>query len=552
MRSRDRAARLALGLALVVGLDIGVGCGGAGAEQPNVSGGDRKAKDAVDVGVAPVPLRRLTREEYNNTVRDLLADTTRPADAFPPDEAVGGFESNNLAPVTPATVERYMDAAEVLAAKANKRLDALAPCAEGRPHDICAGEFVDTFGRLAFRRPLDEGERSALMALYADKAARSNYAGGIQLAIEAMLQSPQFLYRVEPAEGPSSSTRALSGYELATRLSFFVWASTPDSQLLDDAAAGRLSAPDGVERAARRMLKDPRAVDGIKSFHRQWLGLAQLETASKDVALGPAFTPELKSAMVEETLRFTAHAVLAGGDTVETLLTSSASFVNAPLAKVYGVPPPAEGFAMVDLPPGQRSGVLTHASVMTVLTHADETSPILRGRFVREKFLCQVIPPPPPSVNTTPPKIDPALTTKQRFAQHRTDPSCAACHQMMDPIGFGFEHYDAIGSFRAVEGAFPIDAVGELSSTDDADGPFDGAVELGVRLAASEEVRRCIAKQWFRFALGRSERDGDATSVAAAYRAFAREGFDVRELVVAIAKSHAFRHARFEEEGSAQ
>lgn len=543
MGRRDCAAGLAALLA--------VGCGGASSEPNRVKSSTGGAGDAI-VGpvVAPVPLRRLSREEYNHTVRDLLADTTRPADAFPPDEAVGGFESNNIAPVTALLVQRYMDAAEALAAAAVGRLEKLAPCSAGQPHEACARNFIDTFGRLAFRRPLEDSERSALLSVYAEKEKRSDYARAIQLVIQVMLQSPQFLYRVEPADGPGSKTRALTGFELATRLSFFVWASTPDKELLDEAAAGKLNVPGDVGRTARRMLKDPRAVDGIKSFHRQWLGLRELETASKDTVLSSKFTPELKDAMVEETLRFAAHAVLQGGDTVETLLTSNTTFVNAPLAALYGVPPPASGFARVALPPHERSGLLTQASVMTVLANADQTSPILRGKFVREKFLCQPIPPPPANVVITPPKVDPKVTTRERFAQHRKDPSCASCHQMMDPIGFGFEHYDALGAWRMVDGAFPVEATGELSMTDDADGPFDGAVELGKRLSASKEVRRCIATQWFRFALGRSERSEDAASIAASYQAFAREGFDVRELIVAIATSDAFRHARVEDGGA--
>jgi hypothetical protein len=537
MGIRDRAAALAALLA--------VGCGGASGEP---AGTKSSPAQAVELAVvAPVPLRRLTREEYNNTVRDLLADTSRPADAFPPDEAVGGFESNNLAPITTPLVERYMDAAEALAVRAVGHVDALAPCPAGQPHEECARRFIDTFGRRAFRRPLEESESAALFAVYAEKQRRSDYAGGIQLVLEAMLQSPQFLYRVEPADGPGPKTRPLTGYEVATRLSYFIWASTPDQRLLDEAAAGKLSAPADVESAARRLLADPRAVDGIKSFHRQWLGLSELETASKDGLLAAAFTPQLKEAMVEETLRFSTDAVLAGGDTVTMLLTSNTSFVNAPLAAVYGVPAPASSFARVELPRAQRSGVLTQASVMTVLAAAEQTSPILRGKFVRERLLCQPIPAPPAGVIITPPKFDPKVTTKERFIQHRRDPTCAGCHELMDPVGFTFEHYDAIGRWRAVDGAFPVDAVGDLSGTDDADGKFDGAIELGARLAKSQQVRRCIATQWFRFALGRPERDADAGSLAAAYQVFEREGFDVRELIVAITTTDAFRHVRFEE-----
>lgn len=456
---------------------------------------------------------------------------------------MGGFENNTIAPITPLLVERYMDAAEALAGHAITHIDELAPCPAGQTNEQCARNFIDAFGRLAFRRPLEDIERDTLLAVYLEKASRSDYSGGIRLVLEMVLQSPQFLYRVEEP----ATTRSLTGFELATRLSYFIWVSTPDAALLDDAAAGRLSTPETLEQTARRMLKDPRATDGIRSFHRQWLGLRELETQSKEGLLSATFTPELRDAMVEETLRFAAHTVLSartGGDAITTLLTSKKSFLNASLAKLYGAPvPSSDGFVLVDLPDRQRAGVLTHASVMTLLANADQTSPVMRGKFVREKLLCQSIPPPPPDVVTAAPRVDPKLTTKQRFAQHRTDRSCAGCHQLMDPIGFAFEHYDALGAWRSVDGAFAIDSVGELSSTDDADGAFDGAVELGARLAASQQVRRCIASQWFRFALGRAQQEEDAASLDRIYQTFARSGFDVRELIVAIATSHVFGHA---------
>jgi hypothetical protein len=532
------------------------GCAAATAAHPGLPSRKRDslpahpAPAAHPVVAASVPLRRLTNEEYNNTVRDLLGDTTRPADAFPPDEAVAGFENNTVSPVTQALVERYLDTAEALAARAVLRLDKLLPCPTAPPPDACARQFIAAFGRRAYRRPLGDAERAELLALYADKARRSGPARAVQLVLTAILASPEFLYRLEPADG-ATTARPLTGYELATRLAYFLWASTPDQALLDAAAAGQLQTPEDVERAARRLLTDPRAVDGIRSFHRQWLDLRVLDTESKDPVLYPAFTPELKAAMVEETLRFAAHAVLAGGDTVATLFTSPKSYVNPPLARLYGVPAPAgDGFALVDLPPQQRAGLLTQASVMTVLAGAEEASPILRGKFVREKILCETIRPPPPDVDLRTPPFDPRQTKKERFARHRSDPSCAFCHDKMDPTGFGFEHYDAVGAWRAVDGAFPVDAGGRLSGTDDADGPFDGAVALAARLAKSPQVRRCVATQWFRAALGRGERPEDSASREAAYQAFARAGFDVRELIVAIARSDAFRHLGFDPEGA--
>lgn len=527
-------------------------CGCGAKSQPATVAAPHVAHRRAPVGAtAPSPLRRLTNEEYNNTIRDLLGDTSRPADAFPPDEAVGGFENNTVSPITQSLVERYMATAESLAASAAPRVDQLAPCPSGQPTDTCARSFIEAFGRLAFRRPLDERERSSMFDLYTSKEKRAGYARAVQLVIQALLQSPQFLYRVEPLPDGDAAPRALSGYEVATRLSFLIWASTPDAALLDDAGAGRLATADDVAKAARRLLRDPRAVDGVKSFHRQWLDLRELDTESKDAVLYPTFTPELRRAMVEETLRFSAHVALAGGDAVTALLTSKKTFVNSALAKLYGVEPPrGDGFVLVDLPGDQRAGLLTQASVMTVFSHAEESSPILRGKFVREKLLCQAVPPPPPNVAISLPKFDPTLTKRERFDRHRMDPNCAGCHRMMDPIGFAFEHYDALGAWRTVDGAFPVDALGELTQTGDTDGAFDGAVALGVKLAASQRVRRCVATQWFRAALGRNERQEDGSSLDGAYRAFQLGGYDVRELIVAIASSHSFRHIGFDATGA--
>lgn len=510
------------------------------------------AVSAPEVVVAPTPLRRLSNEEYNNSVRDLLGDNSRPADAFPPDEIAFGFENNSGSPVTQIIVERYMDAAEAIARRAVERIGTLAPCAEGSAPDACARAFIETFGRLAYRRPLDDDERASLFAIYADKEKRAGYAPAVELVISAILQSPKFLYRLELADG-ATQTRPLSGYEMAARLSYFLWVSTPDQVLLDAAASGQLITPAAVEQHARRMLADQRAQDGIRSFHRQWLDLRALHTMSKVPAVYAAFSPDLKAAMLEETLRFSANAVLSGGDTVATLLTSRKSFVNGALAKLYGVPAPeGNGFAPADLPVEQRSGLLTQASVMSVLASAEDTSPILRGKFVREKILCDRIEPPPPNAIVALPPYDPKKTKRQRFARHRADPACSTCHATLDPVGFGFENYDAVGAWRTAEHDVPIDASGTLYRTEDADGPFEGAIELSARLAKSPQVRRCYMKQWFRAALGRVEEPGDAAALEEMYKTFARAGFDARELIVAIVKSDVFRHAGFSQAQQAQ
>lgn len=531
------------------------GCVGASATRPAdhsssspVARAHPVAKPSAPVVVGSAPLRRLTNAEYNNTIRDLLGDTSRPADVFPPDEAIGGFENNTVAPITQDLVERYLEAAEALAARAITRIDSLAPCPENSKPVDCARGFVDAFGRRAYRRSLSSEERTILLDLFADKEKQAGYARAIEIVLQAILVSPHFLYRPEPADG-GTKARPLSGFEVATRLSYFLWASTPDDTLLDAAEAGKLATKEELERVARRMLASPRAVEGIRSFHRQWLELRMLTTAAKSPVLYPGFTPELQEAMVEETLRFTTQAVLQGGDTIATLFTSKKSFINAPLAKLYGVPAPNGGdFAWVDLPAKQRSGLLTQAAVMSVLAGAEDTSPMLRGKFVLEKLLCEKIRPPPAGLTILPPPYNAKLTKKERFRQHRQDATCSYCHDMLDPPGFAFEHYDAIGAFRLTEGSLPIDATGELSGTDDINGPIVDAMGLAERLATSKQVRRCLATQWFRAALGRVERSDDKTSLDAAYQSFAQAGFDVRELIVAIVTSDAFRHGGFDSE----
>jgi len=493
--------------------------------------------------VAAVPLRRLTNEEYNHTVRDLFAERGRPADAFPADEVDGGFESNAGSPVSQAGVEHYLHAAETVARSAAGNLGKTPAC-DATTTERCAERWIERLGRLTYRRPLPPGDRELLLSTYLKRAKSAGHAKAVRAVVQRMLQSPRFLYRLELPDDTGRTVRPLDGFEVATRLSYFLWSSTPDEALLDDAAEGRLQTEADVERATRRMLLDPRAIDGVKNFFRQWLELRELGTLSKDISAFPLYTPSLKQAMVEETLLFGARAVFQGGDGVRELLTSKVTYVNRELAALYGVayPVPA-GFAIVRLPDAERSGVLTHASVMTVLTQSDETSPILRGKFVREKLFCQAVPPPPPGVAMQLPPPRAHQTKRQRFASHRSNQSCSGCHQMMEPLGFAFEHYDALGGWLALDRGAPVDAVGAVVGTD-VDGSVDGALELGARLAESEQVRRCMATQWFRAALGRGERPEDERSIDGAYAEFARAGFDLRELIVAITRSDAFRFLR--------
>jgi len=229
---------------------------------------------------------------------------------------------------------------------------------------------------------------------------------------------------------------------------------------------------------------------------------------------------------------------------LETLFTAPYTFVNANLAKTYGLPAPTgSGFVQTPTDPSTRVGILLQPSVLSLHAIAYESSPIYRGKFVREKILCHELPPPPEGLIVVPPEVDPTKSTRERYQQHSADPACKGCHQMMDPIGFGFEHYDGMGRYRIKEGTHTIDARGELVGTD-VDGPYSGAIELSQRLAKSDVVSSCVVSHWFRFAYGRGETDGDRCALKTVKQQFAAAKYDMRELVVALTQTDAFRYRK--------
>jgi hypothetical protein len=509
-----------------------------------------KTCDILDVGITP--LRRLTRTEYNNTVGDLLGDTTKPADDFAPDEELLGFAAGLS--VSPLLAEQYMNAAEALSVQATEDLPSLLGCdPASKGEDACANTFIDAFGKTAYRRPLATDERDGLRALYGDAKSKYDYRTGIELVVQAVLQSPDFLYRVELGKDTQTPLVVqLTGYEIASRLSYLLWNTTPTPELLSAAAAGELDTPAGVEKYAREMVADPRAHETVRSFHHQWLDLDVLDMKSKDPMVYPAYDDALKASMIEETERYVQDVVFEQDGTVETLLTSRATFVDAKLADLYGMPKPSgSGFGSAMLDGKQRAGLLTQASVLSVYAKSNQSSPVHRGKFVRERLLCQQLSPPPAGLIIVPPDPDPNASTRERFAEHSKNATCAGCHHLMDPIGFGFEHYDGIGRYRDMDGKFTVDSSGEIKDSRDADGKFDGVLELEDKLAQSQEVRECVASQWFVYAFGRSiNNDLDTCSREKLFSTFAASGYKIQDLLVALATSDAFRYRRTAMDGA--
>ena len=486
--------------------------------------------EAPSVGEAP--LRRLTRFEYDNTVRDLLGDTTRPAQSrFSPDELYGGFAANAVAPISKTQLDEYAAAAEDLAATfVETQLDQWIDCPVS--DSACAATFVTELGRRAFRRPLEPTEVDDYVALYEDARAGWDGLTGLRMVVQAMLLSPSFLYHVEPAAAPADPEADALGlvevepYALASRISYFVWASMPDDELLDAAEAGELSTPEGLEAQVRRMLEDERAADAIASFTAQWMHLEGLRDKVKDAELYPQWNETLAEAMEHEALAFTDEVIRHGDGSLRTLLTAGWTMADPELAALYGAEP-AEGggFGRVELPEGERAGLLTQAAFLTTNAHAAETSWVHRGLFVRQSLLCQTLPAPPVGVEVNDPND----------AGRLENPECMGCHTMIDPIGWGFDDYDSLGQFSGDGQPGEVAGVPEV-------GQFDDVVQLASELAQSPTVHDCVATQWFRFAARRSETLADSCALDDIKARFADSGQDIRELVVAVVASEAFRY----------
>ncbi|HEX9296524.1 MAG TPA: DUF1592 domain-containing protein, partial [Polyangiaceae bacterium] len=460
---------------------------------PPTGGGTGTGVPADPYAAGPMPMRRLNRREYNNTVRDLLSVATKPADAFPAD-LDPDFIFHRAGLVSSLDADRLREAAETLASAAN--VTTLAPCATTGGDPTCAHKFVETFGLRAYRRPPLAAEIDRLMALY--QVGRTtlmlDYAGAIKLLIEAMLQSPAFIYRWEL--GPNAPTLEgqvvrLGPYEVASRLSYFLWRSMPDQQLFAAAAANQLSTDADLEQQARRMLADTKGRETVGSFFGEWLSLEQVPERPKDTTLYPEFNDALKAAMTAEMQNFVSNVVFEGDGRLSSLLTATYSYVNQPLAKLYGLTSTTTtNLQKTELNPAERLGLLTQPAFLTVTGATDGSNPVKRGRKVYERLLCGTLPPPPP--NVPPPKPPSAGgTTRDRFVEHDMQACAAGCHTLMDPIGFGFEHYDGIGKYRTLDNGLPVNSASKIQ-LDGAAQNFKDAIELSRLLADSAEVRNCF------------------------------------------------------------
>jgi hypothetical protein len=534
------------------------------------------------------PVRRISRVEYDDMVRDLLGDTTQPANGFPPESPLTSgvnFEANTYTGVSNLIVQDYEQAAETLAATAVSSASTLSSILPCQTQDAaCATQFIETWGNRAFRGQLDATVEASLLQVFSETLAQFDFPTGIQAVIMAVLESPRFLYVLEfgePSEG--GTVVPLAPYEIAARLALFLWRSVPDATLMQAAQSGELATVPQLQAQATRMLADPKAQSALNDFTTQWMQLQSTPSLGKDTQFsywnGPGHS-NLGSEMVAETLTNFSQEVLGDGGLTD-LLTSPSSYINADLAGFYGngngntpvalgqgpsvsVANPAVGttpYTRTTIP--NRAGILTNGGVLATQSHTTLPSSVLRGKLVREQVLCDAIPPPPPNVPAPASSVADGGTTRSVLEAHFNKQPCVSCHQYMDPIGLGFGFFDATGAYQPDDAngvqspvppaGFPaIDATGqvvpmyshELSAT------FNGATDLAHQLAGAAQTQECFALQEFRYALSRVEDMDDACSAQTVFQAFASSGLTIEKLLVAIVGSDAFRYRSLETPGS--
>lgn len=527
------------GLDTSVGTESGSDGGGPG------TGSDESGGPAEFCAPGPTPIRRLTRAQYENSLRDILVGVKLPSVELPPDGSREGFE--NLAdtqpPLDPAM---YAAAAKQIAA---------AAAAQGGPFLFCppdGGDNPDSCGQQSlallqvrlFRGIVTNDEMVGLSEGFASDLAQDGFTVALENAIASLLSAEGFLLLREPfgtpVEGQPGVVK-LQGFELAARMSYFLWNTTPDDELMEAANADELDDLAGIDAQLDRMLADPRARAAVAHMDEQWLYMHHL-AGGEDEDIPSA----LRASMREEAARLFAHVVFDGEHTLASLLTTPMAFPDAALADLYEVGAPAQDFAATQLDPARRPGVLTRAGWLTIGGRKGRYSPFMRGLRLLDSLFCLEFPPPPPDVSTElPDPLPPDATTRDLYDTILAEPQCASCHLPAHMLGYGFEHLGVLGVWQDVENGTPVDARGEvLASGADISGEFDGAAELTQMLAGSRSVHDCTARKHYMYGLGRLLGEADDCGLTALQAEFFAGGGDLQALLRAIVRSDGFRHRR--------
>ncbi len=498
----------------------------------------------------PGPIQRLTRDQYNNSIRDLLGVEGRPADRFPADGGGGAGVDNNAATlfVPPILMEKYLDAAGECLDKADPARWRIASPGPDVTPDQAARRNLIAFASRAFRRPVEPGEVDRLITVFDAATARGrSFDESMKSALKAVLVSPKFLFLAEEAHPERTGAYLIDDFELASRLSYFLWSSMPDDILFGLASEGVLHEPETLDAQVKRMLSDPRSRALAEGFAGQWLGVNSLKRAVEpDRRAFPDYDPPLRDAMIEEPIATFATIVRSDSSLLD-LIDCDYVFVNERLAKHYGMTGvTGPEFRKMPRPEASRGGLLGMAGVLTLTSYPQRTSPVLRGRWVLDEMLGTPPPPPPPDVRVLSPEDAPkdGKTFRQRLEFHRRNPGCAACHAKIDPPGFGLENFDPVGRFRDTIGGGPLDSTGKLTTGETFRGPAELKVIL--RTGKREVFARNVASRMLGYALRRGVEFHDAPTIRAIVSALEQNDYRSSVLVSEIVKSYPFLNRRDE------
>jgi hypothetical protein len=539
---KGRRARALVPLTLAL---AATGCVGAWEDHGGPARSERTGEVCRPGEARPdaAPLRRLHADEYDNTLRDLFPGVDLPDYPFPQPAVVEGYTTSAYSqPSVDLLVENEINAASSISDAAVQNLAAWAPCTDESA--ACLQSITDVFLARAYRRPPSAEERDRARAMASAQMTEHGFAPGLSALLQGVLLSPQFLFRIETGTGARDGDLVpLTGYERASRLSYFLWRTMPDDELLRAAGDGRLDDAAGIDEQARRMLDDERARETLVDFFSQWLRLDTIEALDLQPARFPEYNGEVRRSLRVSVERFVEWA-LFDQRSLDALLTSDVIFVDRVLGELFGLARPsgvADGeFVPVSAP--HRRGLLTQPGILASTSHGRSHSPVLRGVRIMDRFLCQTPPPPPPEVNVALEEPDgiTVITTRQQFEEKTRPQACASCHAAINGIGFAFEHYDALGRYVTEDSGEPVDSSGRLT-VGGGEQPVADAIELATILESHPQVHQCITEHMHRYVFGRTvEGRGDECEVARLADSWASSGGDPSELIVAIVTSQSF------------
>lgn len=496
-------------------------------------------------GPQVVGMRRLSEQEYRNSIADIFSKDIAVQGMFEPEVRMGGLvaASTSVLSMTQPGFESFSKMADGIAVQvtSEKRRATLVPCtpkSPKEPDDDCAADFFSHYGLMLFRRPLTADELKGRVALAnAMTKSSGDFYAGLRYGLATLLQSPEFLFRKERAV-PAGNAYTLDPYSRASRLSYLMWDTTPDPELLHAAEVGELDTPAGLDKQADRLLSSPRLETGMRAFFTDMLELDTFDTVSKDAMIYPLWGSAMATSAREETLRTTIDLALHQNGDMRDLMTTRKTFINRSLAAIYDVPFAFDGEWMpYEFPPDSgRSGVVTEVSMLAMFSHPGRSSPTKRGVALMDIFLCEPTPTPPNNVDFSAVN-DPKgpLNFRQRLLAHATNPVCASCHTHSDPIGLTLEGFDTIGQRRLTEDGKPIDLTANIQKKTFADG-----TGVGQYLHDNPKYPACLAKKFYAYSTGMNSEDVDAASIKAAYKAFAESGYRLRALIKGMIESPEF------------